>query len=93
VVARGGRPDLAGAALARVRAPTLLVVGGKDRMVIEQNRQALVALGAHGHLVVVPRASHLFDEPGALEEVAALAQRFFGAHLALAGTESRILDS
>jgi putative phosphoribosyl transferase len=93
VVARGGRPDLAGPALAQVRAPTLLIVGGKDQVVIELNRQALVALGGRGHLVVIPRASHLFDEPGALEEVAALARRFFGAHLALAGTEPRILDS
>src|SRR5581483_10961082 len=72
VVSRGGRPDLAGDALTRVRAPTLLVVGGADAEVLELNRHALRRLLAPAQLVVVPGAAHLFEEPGALDEVARL---------------------
>ena len=81
VVSRGGRPDLAGDALARVGAPTLLIVGGRDAPVLELNQAALEALGAPGRLEVVPGASHLFEEPGALERVAELAGEWFGDHL------------
>jgi len=70
VVSRGGRPDLAGEALARVRAPTLLIVGGNDEVVIELNRAALAQLRATARLEVIPGATHLFEEPGALDEVA-----------------------
>jgi dienelactone hydrolase len=83
VVSRGGRPDLAGPALPRVHAPTLLIVGGADPQVLELNRQALQLLGAaETQLVVVPGATHLFEEPGALEQVAALAASWFTRHLA-----------
>lgn len=81
VVSRGGRPDLAGAALPRVRAPTLLIVGGADEQVLELNRRALELLQAEKQLVVVPGATHLFEEPGALEEVASLATEWFSRHL------------
>jgi putative phosphoribosyl transferase len=81
VVSRGGRPDLAGEALAQVRAPTLLVVGGNDVPVIELNRQALAQLGGEKKLVIVPGATHLFEEPGALERVAELAREWFLEHL------------
>lgn len=78
VVSRGGRPDLAGAvALARVTAPTLLIVGGADTDVITLNRQALAQMNGVTELVLVPRATHLFEEPGALERVAALASGWF----------------
>jgi putative phosphoribosyl transferase len=78
VVSRGGRPDLAGPALERVRAPTLLMVGGADVQVLELNRRALELLGAPvKQLVVVPGASHLFEEPGALEEVARVTAEWF----------------
>ena len=69
VVSRGGRPDLAGAALGRVRAPTLLIVGGADREVLELNRRAAERLAAEHEIAVVPGATHLFPEPGALEQV------------------------
>jgi pimeloyl-ACP methyl ester carboxylesterase len=82
VVSRGGRPDLAGPALARVRAPTLLIVGGHDVPVIELNRQAFDRLrAARKELVIVPGATHLFEEPGALEEVARLAAGWFTRYL------------
>ncbi len=82
VVSRGGRPDLAGAALPRVQAPTLLIVGGADTAVIDLNREALARLGAaEKQLVIVPDAGHLFEEPGALEEVARLAADWFTRHL------------
>lgn len=81
VVSRGGRPDLAEQALAQVHAPTLLLVGGNDEMVLRLNRQALAQLPATKELVVIPGATHLFEEPGTLKEVARLAtawfQRFF----------------
>lgn len=70
VVSRGGRPDLAGSALARVRTPTLLIVGGADLPVLELNRAALAQISAPARLEVIPGATHLFEEPGALDEVA-----------------------
>jgi pimeloyl-ACP methyl ester carboxylesterase len=83
VVSRGGRPDLAGEALPQVRTPTLLIVGGDDDVVITLNEQALARLGSPiKELVIVPGASHLFEEPGKLEEVARLAAEWFGRHLA-----------
>lgn len=81
VVSRGGRPDLAGTALARVQVPVLLIVGGRDEAVIEMNEQALVQLRGEQRLVVVPGATHLFQEPGTLEQVADLAAGWFGSHL------------
>jgi pimeloyl-ACP methyl ester carboxylesterase len=82
VVSRGGRPDLAGAALARVRAPTLLIVGGQDFPVIDMNRKALNQLAAtEKQLVIIPGATHLFEEPGTLEDVARLATHWFKQHL------------
>jgi dienelactone hydrolase len=82
VVSRGGRPDLAGDALPRVRAPTLLLVGGRDTVVLGLNRGALNRLTCFARLVVVPGASHLFEEPGTLEEVGRLAASWFVRHLA-----------
>lgn len=83
VVSRGGRPDLAGSALPHVRAPTLLIVGGADLMVLELNRRALELLGAaEKRLEIVTGATHLFEEPGALEQVATLATDWFSRHLA-----------
>ena len=81
VVSRGGRPDLAGAALPRVRCPTLLIVGERDEPVIELNQQARRAMKADVKLVIVPHATHLFEEPGALEQVATLAREWFTTHL------------
>jgi dienelactone hydrolase len=81
VVSRGGRPDLAGSALPRVRAPTLLIVGGDDRQVIELNRAALAQLRCEKQLVIVSAATHLFEEPGALDEVARLARDWFQRYL------------
>jgi dienelactone hydrolase len=81
IVSRGGRPDLAGAALADVRAPTLLIVGGSDETVIELNRQALRQLSAPARLEIVPDATHLFEEPGAMEQVMELATAWFHKHL------------
>lgn len=77
VVSRGGRPDLAGPVLSRVRAPVLLIVGGHDEEVLELNRRALEQLPGEKALVVIPGATHLFEEPGALEQVADLARRWF----------------
>lgn len=82
VVSRGGRPDLAGFGLARVRAPTLLIVGGRDAAVLDLNRAALAALRCEKELAIVPGATHLFEEPGALDEVIELAGSWFTAHLA-----------
>lgn len=81
VVSRGGRPDLAGPALSRVQAPTLLIVGGNDTQVIQLNRAALKQLRCEKQLVIVPRATHLFEERGALDEVARLARDWFQRHL------------
>ncbi|MFF5051580.1 dienelactone hydrolase family protein [Micromonospora sp. NPDC000663] len=81
VVSRGGRPDLAGAALPQVRTPTLLLVGGLDEEVIALNEQALAELGNVGELRVVPGATHLFEEPGTLDQVADQAGAWFTTHL------------
>jgi pimeloyl-ACP methyl ester carboxylesterase len=81
VVSRGGRPDLADAALPHVRAPTLLIVGGFDDVVIELNRRAYAQLTCEKQLTIVPGASHLFEEPGTLEEAARRASEWFGRHL------------
>ena len=81
VVSRGGRPDLAGTALKRVAAPTLLIVGGEDTQVIDLNRQAMDQLECKKKLEIVPGASHLFEEPGALEQVAALASGWLKQHV------------
>lgn len=80
VVSRGGRPDLAGDALASVQAATLLIVGGDDTPVIAMNRDALAQLRCEKRLEIVPGATHLFEEPGTLETVAALAARWFADH-------------
>lgn len=85
VVSRGGRPDLALGVLAQVQAPTLLIVGGLDTEVLTLNRQALRALSGEKRLEVVPGATHLFEEPGALESVAVLAADWFTRHLGDAG--------
>lgn len=82
VVSRGGRPDLAGDALSKVQAPTLLIVGGLDAPVITLNRQAAQRLQCPHELVIVPGATHLFEEPGALEQVARLAAGWFARHFA-----------
>jgi dienelactone hydrolase len=81
VVSRGGRPDLAGSSLSQVRAPTLLIVGGRDRTVLELNEQAARALPGEVELRVIPGATHLFGEPGALEQVAVWARDWFTRHL------------
>jgi predicted alpha/beta-hydrolase family hydrolase len=81
VVSRGGRPDLAMKALGRLQAPTLLIVGGRDESVLELNRQAYELINAEKELSIVPGATHLFEEPGTLEEVARLAAGWFGRHL------------
>ena len=90
VVSRGGRPDLAGAALARVTAPTLLIVGGRDTGVIELNEQAYALLRTEKSLEVVLGASHLFPEPGAMEEVITLAARWFSDHLKVESTDRSV---
>jgi putative phosphoribosyl transferase len=83
VVSRGGRPDLAGEALAKVESPTLLIVGSDDQAVLDLNRQALSEMepGIDKKLMIVPEASHLFEEPGTLEQAAELARDWFLAHL------------
>src|SRR5688572_26260493 len=81
VVSRGGRPDLAGDALLLVKSPTLLIVGGLDYPVIEMNKEALAQLSCEKELKIVPGATHLFQEPGTLEQVAALAAEWFQRHL------------
>ena len=81
VVSRGGRPDLAGDALGRVRAPTLLIVGGDDVPVIGMNEDAMARMRATVQLEIIAGATHLFEEPGALEEVARLAREWFIEHL------------
>jgi pimeloyl-ACP methyl ester carboxylesterase len=81
VVSRGGRPDLAGFALSRIATPVLLVVGERDDIVIELNRQALARLAAPAQMEIVPGATHLFEEPGTLDQVVRLAIGFFERHL------------
>ena len=83
VVSRGGRPDLALSVLDRVSAPTLLIVGGRDEIVIDLNQQAYERLRAVKQVVIVPGATHLFEEPGTLQEVARLASEWFKRHLSL----------
>lgn len=85
VVSRGGRPDMAGKALAEVQAPTLLIVGGNDPQVLQLNQEALAELNDESSLEVVPGASHLFEEPGKLDQVADLALEWFRGHLGAAG--------
>jgi len=82
VVSRGGRPDLAGDALPKVKAPTLLIVGGRDEVVIELNEKARAQMRCEVKLEIVPGATHLFEEPGALEQVAQLASDWFLLHAA-----------
>jgi len=82
IVSRGGRPDLAGSALTAVQAPTLLLVGAKDTQVIELNRMAFSLLRGEKRLEIIPGASHLFEEPGTLEQVAHLASEWFTRYLA-----------
>jgi putative phosphoribosyl transferase len=87
VVSRGGRPDLAGDALPKVQAPTLLIVGGNDDVVIELNEMARDQMRCEVKLEIVPGATHLFEEPGALEKVAKLASDWFSRHLSRANDE------
>jgi dienelactone hydrolase len=77
IVSRGGRPDLAGSALSRVTAPTLLIVGSNDEVVVDLNQQALARMKCEAQLEIVPGATHLFEEPGTLEQVASLAAAWF----------------
>jgi dienelactone hydrolase len=88
VVSRGGRPDLAGEALPRVLAPTLLIVGGRDTTVIDMNRAAMARMHAEVRLEIIPGATHLFEEPGTIEQVAALARDWFLRFLAPAGSSA-----
>lgn len=88
VVARGGRPDLAGEALARVKCPTLLLVGGFDEVVVRFNVQALAQLRCEKELKIIANASHLFEEPGKLEQVANLSATWFRRHLIEASATS-----
>ena len=81
IVSRGGRPDLAGESLPSVRAPTLLIVGGHDEVVLGMNREAAARMTCVHEIAVVPGATHLFEEPGALEEVSRLAGNWFERHL------------
>jgi putative phosphoribosyl transferase len=80
IVSRGGRPDLAGAALTRVQAPTLLIVGERDDQVVPLNREAFAQLRCEKRLLVVPGATHLFEEAGTLDEVARLSRAWFQRH-------------
>jgi dienelactone hydrolase len=84
VISRGGRPDLAGDALPHVQAPTLLIVGGADDVVIDLNRRAMRGMRGHVELEIVPGATHLFEEPGALEQVSSLALAWCRRHLSRA---------
>jgi putative phosphoribosyl transferase len=90
IVSRGGRPDLAGAALEKVQAPVLLIVGANDPAVLELNRQAKARLNTRTRLAIVPGATHLFEEPGALEQVAHLAQLWFERCLLARNASSRV---
>lgn len=91
VVSRGGRPDLAGPALGHVTVPTLLIVGGDDVEVLGMNREAAGHLRSEMRLEVIPGATHLFEEPGALEEVSRLAAEWFAKHLTEAGHDRRLI--
>lgn len=89
VVSRGGRPDLAAQALAEVRSPTLLIVGERDEVVIHLNERARAQMNAEVKIEIIPGATHLFQENGALEKVAALARRWFLGHLSAHGHKNR----
>ncbi len=89
VVSRGGRPDLAGSSLARVKAPTLLIVGGDDTYVIELNREAMDQLRCEKSLAIVPGATHLFEEPSTLKQAARLARGWFETYLARSHDDTR----
>ena len=89
VVSRGGRPDLANAALTRVRAPTLLIVGGDDLEVVDLNEQAMSCMSCEKSLRIIPGATHLFEEPGALEQVSHLASGWFGHHFSHVASAAR----
>ncbi len=93
IVSRGGRPDLAGSALERVRAPTLLIVGGADYGVIELNQAAFARLKSEKAMEIVPGATHLFPEPGALAAVIDLAARWFGRHFSAGWSVARARSS
>jgi putative phosphoribosyl transferase len=93
VVSRGGRPDLAADALPHVQAPTLLIVGGDDKPVIELNRRALAWLRCEKRLKIIPGATHLFEEPGALEQVAELACLWFQLHLTAKGGQETTINA
>lgn len=80
IVSRGGRPDLAGPSLPKVKAPTLLIVGGNDTTVIEINQEALAKMKCPNELRLIPAATHLFEEPGTLEQVAEIAADWFELH-------------
>ena len=88
VVSRGGRPDLAGEALPKVKAPTLLIVGGEDHVVIDMNEEARAQMRCEVKIDIVPGATHLFEEPGALEQVARLASNWFVDHIGGARTST-----
>jgi dienelactone hydrolase len=90
IVSRGGRPDLAGSHLSRVHAPTLLIVGGNDTQVLALNRDAMARMRAERELVIVPGATHLFEEPGALVSVAKAARDWFLAHLSGSSWEASV---
>jgi putative phosphoribosyl transferase len=92
VVSRGGRPDLAGGALPRVQAPTLLIVGGNDLAVIDLNREAMAQMRCKRLLEIVPGASHLFEEPGTLEAVAQVARTWFAQYLVPKGASRNALE-
>ena len=92
VVSRGGRPDLAMSALDRVQSPTLLIVGGLDDVVIDLNREAYAKLKAEKHLAIVPGATHLFEEPGTLQEAARLAAQWFKRHLGRSHVQEATAD-
>ena len=92
IVSRGGRPDLAGEALVFVRAPTLLIVGGADEEVLARNEDVRNRLHAESELAIIPDATHLFPEPGALDEVASLASRWFVRHMAISRVENDWLE-
>jgi pimeloyl-ACP methyl ester carboxylesterase len=85
IVSRGGRPDLAGSALSRIQIPTLLIVGGNDFLVVDLNQKALEQIRAAKRLEIIPGATHLFEEPGALEKVAWLASQWFKRYLISTG--------
>lgn len=89
VVSRGGRPDLAGEVLPKVKAPTLLIVGGNDETVLALNRKAMAEMRCVNQLHIVPGATHLFEEPGALEQVVAVSAEWFSRHFEKRGSKSK----